>query len=111
MLYFAAVSFSETARRLGKAELAGSFLMRDREPFGSASSRIFEQALQEPKPSSLDAELAAIIEPVNIAGLGNTARRNWYPVDSADLYGAAAKLGVAAGDMSALLQRYGFFNR
>jgi tetracycline 7-halogenase / FADH2 O2-dependent halogenase len=111
MLYFAAVSFSETARRLGKAELAGSFLMRDREPFGSASTRIFEQALQEPKPSSLDAELAAIIEPVNIAGLGNTARRNWYPVDSADLYGAAAKLGVAAGDMSALLQRYGFFNR
>jgi hypothetical protein len=45
----------------------------------------------------------AAIEPLNIAGLCDPGKRNWYPVDLQDTVRGAAKLGVrperAAGDL------------
>ena len=44
LLYFAAASFSEAARRLGKPHLARSFLLGDNQHFHAAAQRCFEHA-------------------------------------------------------------------
>jgi FADH2 O2-dependent halogenase len=44
LLYFAAASFSETARRLGKPHLAQSFLLHDHPDFGAAFVQLCERA-------------------------------------------------------------------
>jgi hypothetical protein len=51
--------------------------------------------------------VARAIEPVNVAGLINSRRRNWYPVDLADLYSARDKLGVEDHEISEMLVRAG----
>lgn len=111
LLYFAAVIFSETARRLGKAHLASSFLLCDHPEFGRQCREIFDRVrdIQAPADSRrIQQDILRVIEPINLAGLGDSRRRNWYPVDAADLYANAWKLGASRDDVSALLQRCGF---
>ena len=111
LLYFAAVSYSETARRLAKPKLAPSFLLRDHPDFGPISRRLLERA-QQPlsgdESQALSEEVLEAIEPINVAGLGNPARRNWYPVDPDDLLRSASKLNTTEAEVIALLQRCGF---
>ena len=74
MLYFAAASFSEAARRLGKTNLAASFLLHDDSQFGTAMRRCFRHAKNnctQREKDGLAAEVRKAIEPINIAGLGN----------------------------------------
>jgi FADH2 O2-dependent halogenase len=103
LLYFAAASFAETARRLGKPHLASSFLLCDnpsfkvRELVGRVRSD--EGALRD--------DILRVIEPFNVAGLGDRRRRNWYPVDAEDLLLAAARLGVGREEIERLLVRCG----
>jgi FADH2 O2-dependent halogenase len=111
LLYFAAVSFSETARRLGKKELAPSFLLHDHPTFGPASRALIEQALRsrtQEESEALALNIVKTIEPINVAGLGDSSRRNWYPVDAQDLLQSARKLGVTREDILQLLHRCGF---
>lgn len=111
LLYFAAVIFSETARRLGKACLAPSFLLFDRPEFGPQCREIFDRACQIRTPADslrIQEDILHVIQPVNLAGLGDPRRRNWYPVDAADLYASAWKLGATHNDISTLLHRCGF---
>jgi FADH2 O2-dependent halogenase len=111
LLYFAAVSFSETARRLGKPHLAPSFLLRDHPEFGPLSRRLLERAQQpltEEESQALSSEILDAIEPFNVAGLGDPARRNWYPVDPDDLLRSASKLNTTEAEVIALLPRCGF---
>ena len=49
------------------------------------------------------------LEPVDVAGLSDRSRRNWYPVEARDLLNAAGKLGVREFDIKRLLARCGFF--
>jgi len=111
LLYFAAVSYSETARRLGKPYLASSFLLRDQPDFGPACRHLLDRA-QQPLTSDeshvLSEEILKIIEPFNVAGLGNPSRHNWYPVDPDDLFRSAAKLHATEDEILALLKRCGF---
>jgi FADH2 O2-dependent halogenase len=115
MLYFTAASFSETARRLERPHLAGSFLMHAHPVFGQELASCCEQArkLRELPPCSAQKQefikrIRHIIEPFNVAGLGNAERRNWYPVDAADLLSAAPKLGASRQEIEQLLERCGF---
>ncbi len=111
LLYFAAVIFSETARRLGKPELASSFLLHDHPSFGPQCRRIFGQVLRNRgalNATGLHEEVMRAIGPLNLAGLGDPARRNWYPVDARDLYESAWKVGASAGQITALLEGCGF---
>lgn len=111
LLYFAAASFSESARRLGKAELAPSFLLCKHPQFGPLCAKLCERAM---RPLTLDesheliAAILVAIEPFNVAGLGRPERRNWYPVEAADMLNAAGKLGVSREAVLGLLQRCGF---
>jgi FADH2 O2-dependent halogenase len=111
LLYFAAASFSETARRLGKPHLAASFLLCNDPIFAPACIRLLERARQ-PLTRQEQAELAGdileAIEAFNVAGLGRRELRNWYPVDADDLLNAAGKLGASREEVSALLRRCGF---
>ena len=111
MLYFAAASFSETARRLNKAHLAPSFLLHDDALFGPASRQLLKSAqcvLTPREAEQLQQRIAQAIEPFNIAGLANDSLRNWYPVDAGDLFRSAEKVGAAQEEISALLERSGF---
>jgi len=112
MLYFAAASFSESARRLGKVNLARSFLLHDDPHFGAAMRRCCERAKKacvQLEIEKLAKEIAQAIEPINIAGLGNPQRRNWYPLDANDLLNSAAKLQSTEHQISQLLERCGFW--
>jgi FADH2 O2-dependent halogenase len=111
LLYFAAASFSETVRRLGKPHLAESFLLCDDSAFGPVCERLIERArhgLSKDESDTLIADILDAIEPINVAGLGRRERRNWYPVQADDLVSAAGKLGAGREDIFELLRRCGF---
>jgi FADH2 O2-dependent halogenase len=111
LLYFAAVSYAETARRLGKPELAPSFLLHDNPVFGPACRKLLERAhgqRTERESLKLSQDILRAIEPFNVAGLGDAARRNWYPVDAKDLFRSAHKLNASREEISRLLERCGF---
>jgi len=111
LLYFAAASYAETARRLGKSESASSFLLCGDPVFGPAARALTERAVEGLKaterPQLLE-QIRQLIEPVNLAGLSDPTRRNWYPVNARDLLNGAGKLGVTRKEMEELLLRCGF---
>lgn len=110
LLYFAAASYSEAARRLGRRGLAPGFLLHARAPFGAELRACAAQA-SAADHRSRDALLARIdqaIEPVDIAGLRDRTRRDWYPMRREDLVAAAPKLNATADDIERLLERCGF---
>jgi FADH2 O2-dependent halogenase len=112
MLYFAAASFSEAARRLAKPHLARSFLLGDNQDFHAAALRCFEQARQAFTASELcgvSQEVSQAIAPVNIAGLGNAGQQNWYSVDALDLLNAASKLESTKEEITQMLEKCGFW--
>ena len=104
-LYFAAASFAEAARRLGRAELSGSFLSHDHAAFGPALAAICSDALDRGSRVGLSKRIALAIAPLDVIGLSDRSRRNWYPVDSRDLLDAAPKLGATRSEIEELLER------
>lgn len=112
LLYFAAVIYSETARRLGKPERAASFLLHDHPSFGNQCLEVLARARGTLDPlgsAQLSEEIIRMIEPLNLAGLGNPIRRNWYPVDANDLLEGAWKVGASREQITQLLDRCGFW--
>ena len=105
-LYFAAASFTETARRLRKPELAGGkFLLGDHGDFERGFRVCVDLALRsggDRNTDQLRAEILRTIEPVDVAGLGREEARNWHPVDIEDLFAARQKLGVSRAAISDL---------
>ncbi|HET7347023.1 MAG TPA: tryptophan 7-halogenase [Acidobacteriaceae bacterium] len=111
MLYFAAVSYSEAARRLGKPDLAGSFLLHDHPHFGPAMRHLLDQAatIRTPEQAAhLAEQVRRAIEPINVAGLADSARHNWYPLLADDLLINADKLHASRTDIEAMFDRCGF---
>ena len=109
-LYFAAASFSETLRRLGRP--SQGFLLNENWQFASAVREICNASLKEKiEPhvrSSLLAKIRVVIEPFDIAGLNDSARRNWHPVLAEDLLTSRAKLGASESDIHEMLKKAGF---
>jgi len=111
LLYFAAASFAETARRLGKHHLASSFLLCNDPVFGPACVRLCEQARRvrtEAESSRFRSAIREAIEPFDVAGLCNAQRRNWFPVDPNDLSQGATKLGATKDEVKRLIETLGF---
>jgi FADH2 O2-dependent halogenase len=111
LLYFAAASFSETARRLGKPNLADSFFLCENPEFGPACVRLLSRAMRpltEQESAELTSDILEAIEPFNVAGLDRRERHNWYPMDAQDLMNAAGKLGASQSEVLELLKRSGF---
>ncbi|MGA7340349.1 MAG: tryptophan 7-halogenase [Terracidiphilus sp.] len=111
LLYFAAASYAETARRLERPQLASSFLLHDHPQFGADCVRVLERTRCVRSDGDSEAvieEILRIIEPFDVAGLGNRARRGWYPVEADDLLRAARKVGATREEVLQMLVRCGF---
>jgi tetracycline 7-halogenase / FADH2 O2-dependent halogenase len=104
LLYFAAVSFSETAHRLGKPALAPGFLLPNSELLlerahtldGVNETRVFTE------------DVLRLIEPFNIGRFGDPALHNRYPVRAEDLLQARSKLGASREEIMAMMDKTGF---
>ncbi len=95
-LYFAAASYAEAARRLDRPAMAGAFLSGDHPSFGEALRACCASALDEsfePRDALL-ARIRRAIEPLDVIGLSDSSRRNWYPVLVEDLVASRHKLGA-----------------
>jgi tetracycline 7-halogenase / FADH2 O2-dependent halogenase len=106
MLYFAAASFAEMARRLDHGYLATQFLLQNQPAF----HRLFQGhtgAALAGRPSSA-AAVASDLAPFNIAGLCDPAKRNWYGVDLNDVIAGAAKLHATPDEVRAFFERMGW---
>ncbi len=130
MFYFAAASYSEMARRLEQPHLVRRFLGEDRADFASGlrrCARLLHDAARVEKiedrrqktetrrdnpfaakeagsPSPIThcfaSEVAKAIDCLNIAGLCDAGKRNWYGVDMEDVVRGAYKLGLSAAQVS-----------
>jgi FADH2 O2-dependent halogenase len=115
-LYFAAASFTEAARRLSPGAPLPAFLRRDDPVFAAAFRDCCETVLRAAARGGLrSGERAELldrtfraIEPLDIAGLSDTSRRNWHPVLAEDLRAGAARLGAGGSEIEAFLKRSGF---
>jgi FADH2 O2-dependent halogenase len=111
LLYFAAASYSETARRLGMEDKAKGFLLCDDPAFRPETRACVAATLAAPvghQRASLLARIDRAIEPFDVAGLGDRQRRDWYPVRADDLIAAAPRLGATPIQIERLLERSGF---
>lgn len=111
LLYFAAASYSEAARRLGKPDLAPGFLLHAHPRFGPELNACVALAMAAPHghtPSALLDRIDRVIEPFDTAGLLDRTRRDWYPVLADDLLKGAPKLNATVDEMHRLLERCGF---
>lgn len=111
LLYFAAASYSEVARRLDRPELAPGFLLHAHPEFGPTLRDCTSAALDARQGRARDALLDRIdraIEPFDVAGLLDRSRRDWHPVLAADLVSNAWKLQATQDEVDRLLERSGF---
>ncbi len=111
LLYFAAASYSETVRRLGRPHLAPGFLLNAHPHFGAELRACAALAAEAPigaARSALFDRIDRAIEPFDTAGLLDRTRRDWYPVVADDLVASAPKLEASQEDVRRLLQRCGF---
>ena len=111
LLYFAAASYSEAARRLGRAYLAPGFLLSGHSRFGPELNACAEAALARPAGDARAALFDRVdraIEPFDVAGLLDRSRRDWHPVRAEDLMTNRQKLEATRDEVIALLERTGF---
>jgi FADH2 O2-dependent halogenase len=111
LLYFAAASFSETVRRLGKPHLAPGFLLHGHPTFGRELRACSALAARRPTGrarADLFDRIDRAIEPFDALGLLDRTRRDWYPARADDVLGAVAKLDATVDEVRALLARCGF---
>jgi FADH2 O2-dependent halogenase len=110
LLYFAAASFSEAARRLGRPALAPGFLLCGHSTFGPELKDITQSAMSRPRGRArrdLDERIDRAIEPFDTIGLLDRTRRDWYPVVGEDLIASASKLDATRDEIVDLLERSG----
>jgi FADH2 O2-dependent halogenase len=110
LLYFAAASFSEAARRLGKSHLADSFLLCQQPAFARQCQRICERVrlpLDAAETAILRHQIREAVEPIDVAGLTDVSRHPWYPALTADILRAAPKLNASEEEIKAMLQKCG----
>ena len=110
LMYFAAASFSETVRRLGRPGQAPGFLLREHPVFGPELEACASLAASRPRGlarEALEARIDRAIEPFDTAGLLDRRRRDWYPVVAGDLLASGAKLKATPDEILHLLQRSG----
>ncbi|HYR45454.1 MAG TPA: FAD-dependent oxidoreductase [Thermoanaerobaculia bacterium] len=118
LLYFAAASYAEAARRLSRPGLAGSFLSADHPVFGPALRDCCSEVLDASARGGLAGQrqrliesVCEAIEPLDIAGLADTSRRNWHPVEAEPLLTSAHKLRATRAEIEAMLERTGFTSK
>lgn len=104
MFYFAAASFAEASRRLGRPESGSSFLAGEDPRFQAALDHACARLRSATPPDEgWAAAIRAAVAPRNIAGLFDPARRNWYPADADDVRAGAGLLGATEAEIEEML--------
>ena len=112
LLYFASAVYSETVRRLGKSHLACSFLLHDHPSFGPVCRQLVERAMRlvsDQESLCLVEDIRLAIEPFDVAGLSDSSKKGWYPVDAEDLLQSACKVESTRGEIESLLRGCGYY--
>jgi tetracycline 7-halogenase / FADH2 O2-dependent halogenase len=112
ILYFAAASFSEAARRLEKPELAQSFLLCKDARFGPACRTLLDWArigIEPQETAGFIEKVMRAIEPFDVAGLCEQHSMPWFPVDGDDVRRSAGKLNATRREIERMLERSGFY--
>ena len=115
LLYFAAVSYTETAWRLGKRHLAPGFLFSESQEQLNCLTTTLNQLQALPKaPASAEEKWSNIkklisdsIEPFNVIGLNPNATIPWFPADMSPLFNNADKLKSTPQEIQSMLTRCG----
>lgn len=108
--YFAAASFSEMARRVENPALVRRFLASDHAAFSSGLRRCARrlrgraETLGPEEIAAFAAQVQEAISCLNVAGLSDPRKRNWYPANLHDVVVHAAKLGLTPAQMRRLLE-------
>ncbi len=111
LLYFAAASYSETVRRLGKPHLADSFLLNCHAQFGPQLLQICRAARSinsQTEADWLSKRIIEVIQPFDVAGLSDRSSQSWYPAKAGDLFDNCAKVAATREEILAMLQRCGW---
>jgi FADH2 O2-dependent halogenase len=103
MFYFAAASYAEMARRVAPARAAAGFLRVGDPVFASAMSALSPACDVDGRA----AHVRDAVDTVNIAGLCDATKKNWYGIDAEDTIAGASKLGVAPATVAAVLAALG----
>jgi FADH2 O2-dependent halogenase len=106
LLYFAAASFTEVSRRLGKAHLAHSFLLcRDPDfaPQLHKLCRLAGSARSESEIIQLKPRIMKALAPFDLAGLTDSARDPFFPASGEDILRNVGKLGATPREVAAVL--------
>ncbi len=103
LLYFAAASFSEAARRLGKAHLCQDFLFCRHPVFAPQLRQLCDASSR-----NLRKRVHQAIEPIDVAGLTDRSRHPWYPALASDLFANARKLDATEAEIGTMLKKCGF---
>jgi FADH2 O2-dependent halogenase len=105
MVYFAAAGYCEMARRLGRDHLAQSFMAIDRPAFADATKHLSRTLRRDDRfdPSLFAAQVKQKIDCLNVAGLCDRRKRNWYDVDLDDVVARAEKLEITSNEMRRFL--------
>lgn len=106
LLYFAAASFSEVSRRLGKTHLTDSFLLCRDPDFAPQLQQLCElagQARSESETTELKGRIMNAIAPFDLAGLSDLTRDPFYPALAADIFRNARKLHATQEQLRQLL--------
>ncbi len=102
MFYFAAASFSEMARRLDRRTMVTRYLAANQTAFTADLHRFANKTLSGDFDFGLK-EIAPCIERLNVAGLADESKRNWYGVDLNDVIHNAAKLDYTPEELTPIL--------
>ena len=100
MFYFAAASYSEMARRLDKKHLVRRFLASDHAEFG-VNLRCMADRVRR---GATELDVTEAIACLNVAGLSDAKKQNWYGVDLNDVVRSADKLGLTQNEMRCILR-------
>ena len=115
LIYFTAVSYAETARRLGKKKLAPGFLFSELPHWTDRLTECLEKVTyihhghhsRESKWSALKSIIHETIEHFNVIGLTPEASSPYFSAESARLLENANKLGVTSKEIQNMLIRCG----
>jgi tetracycline 7-halogenase / FADH2 O2-dependent halogenase len=115
LLYFASVSFTETARRLKRKHLAPGFLFSERKELSdhliSTLMKIQDihhnHQTKEEKWSALRSLIDQAIDPINVIGLRAESCSPYFSAESTPLMNNADKLEVSSLEIKNMLIRLG----
>jgi FADH2 O2-dependent halogenase len=108
LLYFAAASYAETARRLGKGRLADSFMLCNHPHFYKGLRQVCRLVVDGAATvveSDFKQLVNEIIAPFDVAGLTDGTRHPWYPSRPEDLPASASKLGATQDQIVTMLKK------